>query len=111
MKKCKQYKSGSEELVYQLEDLEKLIPLFSVAEQLWRDEWKKQGARDYGSCYAQKGISVKFVEFRKRYFTNKRVVVSPPVQGESAVCDCVGPALRFLQENGVNCFYDCGWVD
>lgn len=111
MKKAKRYKGWESENCYQSQDLEKLEPIFLKAYEIWLNEWKKEGSRDCGSCCTNKGISVRYIEKRKKYSTTKLIVESPPVQGNTAVSGCVKPALDFLHSQGIECFYDAGYSD
>ena len=82
MKKIETYYKGSGEFVeaFEKKDLEELAPIFAQAEDIWYDEWVKQGKQDTGSCCGGKSIQVWYVAPRCRSATPKKgccVTASP----------------------------------
>ena len=98
-------------LAYQPVDLEKFEAALQAAEQLWNEEWYRQGAKDEGSCCGGKGIQVWFCGPRKRTAEPKTIIPSPPVQGNLSAQRSVGPALEYLKEQGIEARYYDGWMD
>ena len=73
------------------------------ATQIWKDEWIKQGKKDYGTCCGGKCI-------RDRK-TGRKLATAPPVQGNMSAYDTRKPALKYLKDKGFDAYYDDGWMD
>ena len=96
---------------YQKADLEKINGFIKYAEQLWYDEWVKQGCKDEGTCCGGKGIEVWYLGPRKRYADTINIVRCGWVQGNVSAQRSVQPALAYLKECGIECSYNDGWMD
>lgn len=95
---------------YQKADLEKLTNFFKYAEDLWYDDWVKQGSKDEGTCCGGKGIEVEYLAPRKRYPTTINIVRCNWVQGNLSAQRSVKRALDYLKECGIECTYNDGWM-
>ena len=102
---------GKEKLAYQDKDINKLRPLFNKADELWYDEWVKQGEKSYGTCCTGKAITVNYLPPRCKYPRDYKIVHSPPCQGNQSAYDSVKPALDFLKKKGIECSYYDGRMD
>ena len=113
MRKIETYYKGSGDFVeaYEKKDLEELAPFFEQAEIIWYNEWVKQGKEDIGTCCGGKSIQVWYVAPRCRSATPKKVVASPPVQGNISAQRSNKPALDFLKANNIKASYYDGWMD
>ena len=113
MKKIETYYKGSGDFVeaYEKKDLEELAPFFEQAEIIWYNEWVKQGKEDIGTCCGGKSIQVWYVAPRCRSATPKKVVASPPVQGNISAQRSNKPALDFLKSKDIESWYYDGWMD
>ena len=99
------------QVTYQKNDLDELRGYFLVADDLWYDEWVKQGSKSYGSCCMGKAITINYLRPRCKYPMKLKVVKSPPCQGNVSASDCVSPALEYLRSKGIECEYYDGRMD
>ncbi len=83
--------------------------IIAVAVSIWDEEWKKQGSKDEGTCCGGKGIKLDGNIYAN--FVNCEID-GPPRQGNVSAYQSVGPALKFIKENGYPKaeYYD-GWMD
>lgn len=95
---------------YQKPDLQKLVGFFKYAEDLWYNEWIKQGSKSDGTCCGGKGIDVWYLGPRKRYADKINIVRCSWVQGNLSAQRSVQPALDYLKECGIECAYNDGWM-
>jgi len=96
---------------YQKADIDKLRPIFDEAEDIWYDEWERQGSTDEGTCCGGKGIQIWVARPRKRSANLATVILSPNCQGNISAQKSVDPALKFLADHGVDAEYYDGWED
>ena len=97
MKTIEAYGKGSGKFVeaYEKKDLDGTLQArLNVAEELWYEEWERQGSKDEGTCCGGKGIQVWFVLPRKRSADRATVIYSPPCQGNVSAQKSVEPALE-----------------
>lgn len=114
MKKVYPYDDDNETfyVCYQDADIKELNGVLWRAKHLWNEEWYRQGRTDEGTCTGGKGITVDYIGPRKRNPTRETIVPAPGVQGNLSAARSVGPALDYLEKNGVigAKYYD-GWMD
>ena len=96
---------------YEPGDLEVLCGVFVTATNMWREEWERQGAKDYGTCTGGKGLQIWYRAARKRSPDLMTVVHAPAVQGNLAAADSHKPALDYLKRYVCYAVYYDGWVD
>ena len=96
---------------YEVNDLNPKLPILHRAEQIWYETWVAQGSIDAGSCCGGKGLEVDFVAPRQRYPRTINIVSCNFVQGNISAYGSHGPALKYLQENGIDARYNDGWMD
>ena len=101
------------EIVNALEDsdFKKMKTVFDEAAAAWIAEWQKQGSTDEGSCCGGKGIQVWRVRKGCRVAEHFTAVDCPPVQGNVSAGRSAGPALQYLEEQGIEATYYDGWMD
>jgi hypothetical protein len=95
---------------YQREDIQSLRHFITHAENLWYDEWVKQGSKEEGTCCGGKGISVWFIGPRKRSAEPRNIIACRWVQGNLSASRSVQPALDYLKECGIEAEYNDGWM-
>jgi len=96
---------------YQDKDLEELQDIFGVAGIIWEDEWERLGKKDTGSCCGGMGIQVWYAGPRKQSAQLRTVVSGPPTQSDICSEESVGPALKYLANNGIkDAEYYPGWM-
>ena len=83
--------------------------LYEQAKKMWHQDWKDQGGEDVGSCCIGKGISIKGDVDQFGFGNN--IVECSWVQGNISASRSVKRALVFLQDSGVDCFYNDGRMD
>ena len=96
---------------YQKQDIEKLRDLISQAQQIVEDTIVKYDIKDLGTCVMDGGIKIYFLPSRARKNFVKATLIRQPFQGNISNFEALQPALKFLQDNGVECFYDDGRMD
>ena len=110
MRKVKRW-DGTEAMAYQDADLEKLGPVFAIAETKWVYEWNRLGAIDEGTCCGGKGLEVLYIGKGCRKPSYKMVVRCNFVQGNVAAAKSRYPAVEYLKTEGVDVSYNDGWMD
>jgi hypothetical protein len=98
-------------MTYQKKDIEDLRHHFDHADELWYDEWVRQGEKSYGSCCTGKAIIINYLPPRCKYPKEYKIVHSPPCQGNQSAYASVGPALEYLKAQGIECSYYDGRMD
>ena len=113
MKNIEKFYKGSNDFVnaYEKKDLEKLMPIFEQATQIWYDEWVKQGSKNEGTCCGGKGLETWYVRPRCRGARPINIVRCDFVQGNVAAQKTYKKALKFLEKNKINAKYNDGWMD
>jgi hypothetical protein len=113
MKTVKTFYAGSDVTVnaYQPDDIQTHRDAIKTAENIWYDEWQKQGAKDEGTCCGGKGIEVWFLDKRKRFAQPRNIIRCSWVQGNLSASRSVQPALDYLRANGIEASYNDGWMD
>ena len=98
---------------YQKKDFtEQMYQYFVNAHSIWVKEWRKQGSKDEGTCTGGRGITITFLYPRCKYPKwNYKIVDAPPVQGNISASKSVKPALKYLQDKGIECEYFDGWMN
>ena len=112
-KRLPRYSKRNDILVnaYQDKDLEELQDIFGVAGIIWEDEWERLGKKDTGSCCGGMGIQVWYAGPRKQSAQLRTVVSGPPTQSDICSEESVGPALKYLANNGIkDAEYYPGWL-
>lgn len=109
--------SGDPIAVYQIKDIDDLVPLLGKAREMWSarcDAYlKKHG--DQGSCVLGAGIAVPYVGHKGKQYA-KRIIISAwsatNAQGSLVWEESVNDIIAFLEQNGVQgCTYLCGRMD
>ena len=96
-------------LAMQPRDLRRYDIVLKTAEALWQMEWRKLGSKDSGTCCG--GIEAWCVGKGKRVAKMRNIVNCSWVQGNLSASESVGPALKYLRKNGIECRYNDGWMD
>jgi hypothetical protein len=106
------YTSNPERVsAYDAKDMDFLTDSAKAAEQIWLNEWIKQGSSDHGTCCGGKGIEIWFVGPRQRVAKTRNLVHCSWVQGNLSASRSVQPAIDFLKSRGIECRYNDGWMD
>ena len=100
--------------VYRFEDLHnpKVEAVILEAGRLWTEassEYIKLHG-DTGSCVLGNGIFVALKPPRRRNIY-KLKLASPQGQGEGPGEGTKDPVLKYLKDNGIDCWYECGRMD
>jgi hypothetical protein len=105
--------SGERQIAYQQADIEKLKEegVLAKAEDLWLEEFRRQGAEDRGTCCGGKGIEICYIGPRKSHYEYANIVRCPTGQGNLSAAESVGPAIEYLKSKGIECKYNDGWMD
>lgn len=82
------------------------------ARKMYRDDCAKylKKHKDGGSCVLGNGIYIAVKPLRARTVF-KLELCTPMGQGEGAGYKCKDKVMNFLQQNGINCWYECGRMD
>jgi hypothetical protein len=109
MKTCDLY--GTKIEAYTPTELESLRTHGKIAEDIWFNEWQRQGEPDGGTCCGGKAIRVWYVGKGKRLPVETSISRCGWVQGNIPASDSVAPALEYLKAKGINAEYYDGWMD
>jgi hypothetical protein len=111
MKKAPMYgMDGPVELCYQKADIDPNV--VEQAQEIWYQEWVRQGKKDHGTCCGGKGLEIRYIAKGKRIADWVNVVNCTWVQGNIAAYDAHAPALEYLKEYGdIEARYNDGWMD
>jgi hypothetical protein len=109
MKTCKTYNGTIE--AYTPTELESLKTHGAIAEQLWLEQWKYQGAEDQGTCTGGKGLQVWYVGKGKRIPQKLTISRCDWVQGNVSAQRSKENALNYLKSKGISADYNDGWMD
>lgn len=92
--------------------------LVSNARDLWlkasKEAFADDGEQDLGSCIMGDGISMRVILPRCRIPTSKMLISAREVQqcqGSLHYERCKSVAVEYLRENGIDAYYDSGWMD
>jgi hypothetical protein len=101
---------------YKKAEIEKMSAIIEKAKQMWdaasKEEFSKTG--DRGSCIMGDGIEILYVPPRCRKPQKLMIIPSRTVayaQGSLHYEATKDVALRFLEENGIECQYNYGRMD
>lgn len=100
---------GAERVVYGPDDKAVLLGVASEAQAIWNEDARL--AQDDGTCVIGGGIFIYLLGPRKRNPTPSKIVRPPGLQGNLALRRTAQRALRFLEENGVACWFEEGNMD
>jgi protein tyrosine phosphatase len=109
MKTCDLY--GQKIEAYTPTELESLKHHGAIAQNIWYQAWKDQGAQDNGTCTGGKGLRVWYIPKGKRKPQEVAISRCDWVQGNISASRSKDPALRYLEDKGINAFYYDGWMD
>ena len=94
---------GEPHLVLRDEDLARAAPLIREAAELWRRDYRDEGAGVTGA-----GVAVLYLPPRCRKPVD-HVIIEPPGQGDGS--GSVRTPINYLSRHGVPCFFECGRRD
>jgi len=103
--------NGESMSAYQAGDLASKSAVIDAAENMWYQEWVKQGTVDQGTCCGGKAIQVVFIGKGCRKYEMLSIVNCGFVQGNIAASKSVQPVLDYLAINGIKAQYYDGWMD
>lgn len=109
MKTCDLY--GSKIEAYTPTELEALKHHGAIAQNIWFQEWKRQGAQDNGTCTGGKGLRVWYIPKGKRKPQEVTIGRCDWVQGNLSAQRSVKAGIDYLTAKGIKVFYNDGWMD
>lgn len=97
---------------YRFEDLHKAEAVILKAREMYRDLQQKfiDTGGDRGTCVLGNGIYIAVLPPRARIAFEMKLC-SPLGQSDFPSSHCKDPVLKFLKDNGLDCWYECGRMD
>jgi len=109
MKTCNTYNGTIE--AYTPTELEALKHHGAIAQNIWYQAWKEQGAEDHGTCTGGKALQVWYIGKGKRKPVQVAVSRCDWVQGNVSAQRSKDPAIQYLEDKGISVNYYDGWMD
>jgi hypothetical protein len=109
MKTCDLYGQLIE--AYTPTELEALKNHGAIAQNIWFQNWKEQGAQDQGTCTGGKGLRVWYLGKGKKKPSELTITRCDWVQGNVSAQRSKDPAIQYLKDKGIFATYNDGWMD